>query len=179
MNRYSFELSGGMRQRVLIALALARHPRLLLADEPATALDVSTQEQVLLLFRRLRREMNLSLIYITHDLAVAREISDRIYVLYAGQTVETAATGRVFDRPLHPYTQGLLASVPRFDGYLGQGIIGTVPAYSDQLSACRYASRCPHRMAICVTQRPALTAAEPGHEVACHLYSAAPPAGEG
>jgi oligopeptide/dipeptide ABC transporter ATP-binding protein len=170
LSRYPFELSGGMRQRVLIALALARGPRLLIADEPATALDVSTQEQLLLLFRALRRDLGLSLIYITHDLAVAREISDRIYVLYAGQTAEAAPTSQLFAEPLHPYAQGLLASVPRFDGSLGAGIPGTVPDYTETLPPCRFAPRCAHRMSICLSERPTRTKVALGHHVYCHLY---------
>lgn len=168
--RYPVELSGGMRQRVLIALALLGNPELLIADELGTALDVSIQDQILEELRELVRTRGLAVLYITHNLGVARMVSDRIYVMYGGEIAEVASTAAMFSRQLHPYSQGLLAAIPRLTGSIGQGIEGRIPDYIAPPPACRFAPRCPFRMAICDQQRPHLSEAEPGRSVACHLY---------
>ncbi|MDQ7820888.1 MAG: ABC transporter ATP-binding protein [Armatimonadota bacterium] len=169
-HRYPVELSGGMRQRVQIALALLGDPRLLIADELGTALDVSIQDQILQELGDLVRTRGLSVLYITHNLGVARTVSDRICVMYAGEIVETSPTADLFRRPLHPYSQGLLAAVPRLDGRIGEGIDGRIPDYTAPPPACRFAPRCPFRMEICDRVRPTLLEAEAGRQVACHLY---------
>jgi peptide/nickel transport system ATP-binding protein len=169
-HRYPVELSGGMRQRVQIALALLGRPRLLIADELGSALDVSIQDQILTELADLVRTRGLSVLYITHNLGVARTVSDRICVMYAGEIVEVAPTADLFTRPLHPYTQGLLASVPRLDGRIGEGIEGRIPDYTAPPPACRFAPRCPFRMEVCDRRRPPLVEVSPGRRVACHLY---------
>jgi len=168
--RYPVELSGGMRQRVLIALALLGGPDLLIADELGTALDVSIQDQILEELRDLVHTRGLSVLYITHNLGVARLVSDRIYVMYGGEIAEVAPTGAMFARQLHPYSQGLLAAVPRLTGAIGDGIEGRIPDYINPPPACRFAPRCPFRMEICDRQRPLLAEADPLRWVACHLY---------
>lgn len=168
--RYPVELSGGMRQRVLIALALLGDPDLLIADELGTALDVSIQDQILEELRELARTRGLSVLYITHNLGVARLVSDRIYVMYGGEITEVAQTAAMFARQLHPYSQGLLAAIPRLSGSIGEGIEGRIPDYIEPPPACRFAPRCPFRMAVCDQQRPLLAEAEPGRLAACHLY---------
>ena len=168
--RYPIELSGGMRQRVLIALALLGDPDLLIADELGTALDVSIQDQILQELRDLVHTRGLAVLYITHNLGVARLVSDRTYVMYGGEIAEVAPTGAMFSRQLHPYSQGLLAAIPRLTGSIGKGIEGRIPDYIDPPPACRFAPRCPFRMTICDQQRPRLAEAEPGQLVACHLY---------
>jgi peptide/nickel transport system ATP-binding protein len=168
--RYPVELSGGMRQRVLIALALLGNPELLIADELGTALDVSIQDQILEELRELVRTRGLAVLYITHNLGVARMVSDRIYVMYGGEIAEVASTAAMFSRQLHPYSQGLLAAVPRLTGSIGDGIEGRIPDYIAPPPACRFAPRCPFRMAICDQKRPHLAEAELGRSVACHLY---------
>lgn len=170
MRCYPGQLSGGMCQRVLIAMALANRPRLLIADEPTTALDVSIQEQILALFDATVREMGTGLLYITHDLGVARAISDRIYVMYAGRVVETAPTAELFDHPLHPYTQGLLRSVPRITGQLGEGIDGSLPDYVNPPPGCRFAPRCPEAAPACAERQPPEVERGGGHGVACFHY---------
>ena len=168
--RFPVELSGGMRQRVLIALALLGDPDLLIADELGTALDVSIQDQILEELRDLVHRRGLSVLYITHNLGVARLVSDRIYVMYGGEIAEVAPTEAMFIRQLHPYSQGLLAAIPRLTGTIGEGIEGRIPDYITPPPACRFAPRCPFRMAICDQQRPVLGEAEPNRWVACHLY---------
>lgn len=168
--RYPIELSGGMRQRVLIALALLGDPDLLIADELGTALDVSIQDQILEELRELVRTRGLSVLFITHNLGLARLVSDRIYVMYAGEIAEVAPPAAMFGRQLHPYAQGLLAALPRLSGSIGEGMEGRIPDYIDPPPACRFAPRCPFRMDICDRQRPHLAEAEPGRLVACHLY---------
>jgi len=170
--RFPVELSGGMRQRVLIALALLGGPDLLIADELGTALDVSIQDQILEELRELVRTRGLSVLYITHNLGVARLVSDRICVMYGGEIAEVAPTGAMFTRQLHPYAQGLLAAVPRLTGGVGAGIEGRIPDYLNPPPACRFAPRCPFRMDLCDRQRPVLAQAEPDRRVACHLYPA-------
>lgn len=173
-HRYPVELSGGMRQRVLIALALAGRPELLIADELGTALDVSVQDQILGELRELVRSQDLSVLYITHNLGVARTVSDRIYVMYGGEIVEVAPTPAMFRRQLHPYSQGLLAAVPRLTGTMGSGIEGRIPDYIAPPPACRFAPRCPARMEVCDRQRPPAIEAETGRRVACHIYTTSP-----
>ena len=149
---YPFQLSGGMRQRVMIAMALAGRPRLLIADEPTTALDVTVQAQILALLKRVRSEHGMGMLYITHDMSVVAEIADRVVVMYAGQVVETGVAREVFEQPLHPYTAGLLACSPRLDSTPRarlESIAGTVPAPGDYPGHCRFADRCPLADAEC------------------------------
>lgn len=170
MRSYPVELSGGMSQRVLIAMALAGNPSLLIADEPGTALDVTTQEQILELLKQRVETENLAVLYITHNLGVAREMTERIYVMYAGRIVEEAPTAELFREPRHPYTQGLIASIPKLTGGEVKGIDGRIPDYVDPPSGCRFHPRCEHVMDVCREIRPELVPIGPGHRVACHLY---------
>jgi oligopeptide/dipeptide ABC transporter ATP-binding protein len=176
VNAYPHELSGGQAQRVMIAMALALNPRLLIADEPTTALDVTIQAQILDLMSELRNEFNTAVVLITHDLGVIAEMADRVAVMYAGQIVEETDVKRIFDNPLHPYTQGLLASIP----ILGKDqqeldvIPGTVPNLIDLHPSCRFAPRCRdrvmHDLTICTEKIPCLKKIEDGHLVRCWLY---------
>ncbi len=173
---YPHELSGGMAQRVMIAMALACVPELLIADEPTTALDVTIQAQILDLIRDLRSQMGTSVILITHDLGVVAEMAERVAVMYAGEVVEQAEVGALFEKPLHPYTQGLIGSIP----VLGQlkerldVIPGSVPNLVNLPPGCRFAPRCTARekfgLKICTEQKPPLTEAAPGHLARCWLY---------
>ena len=176
---YPHELSGGMAQRVMIAMALACVPELLIADEPTTALDVTIQAQILDLMRDMRREMNTSVILITHDLGVVAEMAERVAVMYAGEIVEQAEVNTLFDEPLHPYTQGLIGSIP----VLGEikerleVIPGSVPNLVNLPPGCRFAPRCQarlkHNLSICTEQKPELDELKMGHKVRCWLYSGA------
>jgi len=179
LDAYPHQLSGGMRQRVLIAMALAGRPALLIADEPTTALDVTIQAQVLRLIADLVQTLGLAVLMISHDLGVVAKVCGRIAVMYAGTVVEDAAAGAIFDRPLHPYTQGLLKALPRLHGLQGvlEGIPGGIPNLLTPPAGCRFHERCPARMPRCQGEKPPLLAVEPGHRVACHLYS--PPAQAG
>ncbi len=170
---FPHELSGGMLQRVMIAMALVGNPDILLADEPTTALDVTIQAQILELMRDLRHRVGTAILLITHDLAVIAEVADRVAVMYAGQIVETAAVKEVFNRPLHPYAQGLLASIPRFDQPTKKltSIYGSVPNLIHPPSGCRFHPRCPYAMPVCRESRPPLTDEGNGHHVACFLYN--------
>jgi oligopeptide/dipeptide ABC transporter ATP-binding protein len=170
MKSYLVELSGGMSQRVLIAMALAGNPSLLIADEPGTALDVTTQEQILQLLKDRVEKERLAVLYITHNLGVAREMTERIYVMYAGEIVEQAPTQELFRVPRHPYTQGLLASIPKLTGGEVVGIEGRIPDYVDPPPGCRFHPRCERAMALCQEVQPELVPIAPGHAVACHLY---------
>lgn len=173
---YPHELSGGMAQRVMIAMALACVPELLIADEPTTALDVTIQAQILDLMRDLRREMGTSVILITHDLGVVAEMAERVAVMYAGEIVEQTDVNTLFDQPLHPYTQGLIGSIP----VLGEikekldVIPGSVPNLVDLPPGCRFAPRCQARFKygckICADVKPELAEVKPGHLVRCWLY---------
>ncbi len=173
---YPHELSGGMAQRVMIAMALACVPELLIADEPTTALDVTIQAQILDLMRDLRRDMGTSVILITHDLGVVAEMADRVAVMYAGEIVEQADVNSLFDEPMHPYTQGLIGSIP----VLGEikdkldVIPGSVPNLVNLPPGCRFAPRCQarvkHALNICTHTEPALDEVKPGHLVRCWLY---------
>jgi len=173
IDRYPFELSGGMRQRVMIAMALAQKPALLIADEPTTALDVTTQAQVLRLMKELIDEVNTSILLITHDLAVASQVADRVIVMYAGDIVEDSDVYDLFREPLHPYSKGLLSCIPvgSKDKAKLKPIPGSVPDLSKPFVGCKYASRCPSAMPVCTQRRPRLVETRPNHRVACFLYS--------
>ena len=166
---YPHNLSGGMRQRVMIAMALANAPDLVLADEPTTALDVTIQAQVLDLMRGLQRDTGSAMILITHDLGVVAEMADTVAVMYAGQMVETGPVAAIFDNPQHPYTIGLIASMPSLDGDGGRlvTIPGVVPPARDMPGGCRFAARCPFADAQCAEAPPARVVDGSGHRVAC------------
>jgi peptide/nickel transport system ATP-binding protein len=169
VNEYPHQLSGGMRQRVMIALALACNPELLIADEPTTALDVTIQAQILDLIKRLQLELGMGVILITHDLGVVAESCDRVLVMYAGRKVEEADVVELFERPLHPYTRALMASMPAMTGSNARlaEIPGMVPALSELGRGCAFAERCSYAQARCRQERPALTTQGEGHQVAC------------
>ncbi len=167
---YPFQLSGGMRQRVMIAMALAGHPKLLIADEPTTALDVTVQAQILHLIRELQRKNGMGVLYITHDMGVVAEMSDEVVVMYAGQVVETASVGTIFASPVHPYTRGLIGSMPQLDSRpksVLPSIGGQVPSPRDYPATCRFANRCDHADEHCVGNAPSLEAYAEGHLVRC------------
>jgi peptide/nickel transport system ATP-binding protein len=171
LNSYPIQLSGGMRQRVCIGMALATNPELLIADEPGTSLDVTIQAQVLQLLRDLVERKQTSVILITHTLGVVRELTDRVYVMYAGNMVEVAPTQKLFSNPLHPYTQGLMEAVPKLSGGgVATGIPGRIPSYLNPPSGCRFHTRCPYVMDICRRQKPPFFMTDGNHEVACFLY---------
>jgi peptide/nickel transport system ATP-binding protein len=169
---YPHELSGGMLQRVMIAMALSTEPDILFADEPTTALDVTIQAQILELMRDLKHRVGTAILLITHDLAVIAEVADRVCVMYAGQIVESAPVRELFRRPLHPYAQGLLASIPRIDqpGRKLESIPGSVPNLIFPPTGCRFHPRCPYAMPVCKETRPPLTVEGEDHTVACFLY---------
>jgi oligopeptide/dipeptide ABC transporter ATP-binding protein len=171
IKEYPYQLSGGMRQRVMIAMALACRPALLLADEPTTALDVSIQAQILELMMALKAELNTAILLITHDLGVVAEATRRVAVMYTGRIMEEAPTVDLFDTPLHPYTRGLLTSIPRADASFEIGslteIKGVVPSVMALPPGCHFEPRCPEAIDICRAQAPLLEAARPGHRVAC------------
>ena len=170
---FPHELSGGMLQRVMIAMALSAEPELLIADEPTTALDVTIQAQILELMRQLRDRVGTAILLITHDLGVIAEVADRVAVMYAGNVVEVAPVRELYKRPLHPYTQGLLASIPRMDqpDKKLESIPGSVPNLIYPPSGCRFHPRCPHAMPVCKEARPPLTVEGEDHQVACYLYN--------
>jgi len=173
---YPHELSGGMKQRVMLAIALSCRPKLLVADEPTSALDVTIQAQILALLRRLKAEHDLTVLLITHDLGVVAEVADRVGVMYAGRIVEEADAAALFDDPKHPYTRALLAAVPSDDPKTGRRLIalpGNVPDPAAPPSGCRFHPRCPERFAPCDSDDPATTEPEAGRRVACHLYDRA------
>ena len=173
---YPHELSGGMAQRVMIAMALACEPELLIADEPTTALDVTIQAQILDLIRDLQESSNTAVILITHDLGVIAEMADRVAVMYAGEIVEETDVSTLFKSPLHPYSHGLLASIPVLGAPTDtlETIPGVVPSLIDLPSGCRFAARCAARiendLEICTEERPALIEVEPGRSVRCWLH---------
>ncbi len=171
-DQYPHELSGGMRQRVMIAIALSCEPQVLIADEPTTALDVTVQAQILEILDRLRRSHDMAVLLITHDLGIVASRADRVAVMYAGRIVETAPTDRLFQHPAHPYTQALLASVPRLTGPLQRltPIQGTVPNPDAWPAGCRFHPRCPYAFDRC-QQQPPVRAVADGHETACWLES--------
>jgi oligopeptide transport system ATP-binding protein len=171
---YPHQLSGGMRQRVMIAMALACNPKLLIADEPTTALDVTIQAQILDLMKQLKAEFHAAIMLITHDLGVVAEMCDRVAVMYAGKVVEEATTADLFAEPLHPYTEGLLASIPRIDESRREKlhvIEGTVPNLLHLPRGCAFAPRCPRAMNICRQEAPVLTEVGSGRKVSCWLHA--------
>ncbi|MFG6540595.1 ABC transporter ATP-binding protein [Sulfitobacter sp. M22298] len=170
MRDYPHQLSGGMRQRVMIAMALVNDPALLIADEPTTALDVTIQAQILELIRDLQAETDMGTIMITHDLGVVAEIADTVAVMYAGTIVETGPAERIFNDPQHPYTIGLMSSIPQLSGPRGRlaTVPGMVPTTQNMPQGCRFATRCPFVQPICA-QEPPLAPLEGGHAVACHF----------
>ena len=176
---YPHQLSGGMRQRVMIAMALACNPRLLIADEPTTALDVTIQAQILDLMRDLKQRLGSAIMLITHDLGVVAEMAERVVVMYAGRKVEEAPVREIFARPLHPYTRGLLGAVPRLGSSLAQGgriklteIEGLVPSLRQRIVGCPFAGRCPMATDHCRAVTPAVELKAPSHLVACHYADA-------
>ena len=172
MNQYPHELSGGMRQRVMIAMALSNRPKLLIADEPTTALDVTVQAQILALIRELQQETGMSVVLITHDLGIVAEVSDTVAVMYAGQVVESTSTVELFKSPLHPYTQGLFASIPS-RSRRGQDLLtleGIVPPATAWPEGCRFEPRCRHRWGTCRTVAPKAAPKDAAWPVRCHLY---------
>jgi oligopeptide/dipeptide ABC transporter ATP-binding protein len=173
LNEYPHQLSGGMRQRVMIALALSCNPSILIADEPTTALDVTVQSQILDLMRNLQEDFNSSIILITHNLGVVSQMAQQVAVMYLGKIVEYAETHDLFHHPLHPYTVGLLNSVPVL-GRKGKKVLipikGMVPTPTDFIPGCPFEPRCPRAMTICREQQPPLREIEPGHLAACWLY---------
>lgn len=171
MRRYPIELSGGMRQRVLMATALIGHPKLLVADEPTTALDVTIQKRTLGLLQEKIEEEHLAGIYITHDLGVARNICHRTYVMYAGTVVESGPTKALLDRPFHPYTAGLVRSIPKLTREPYEGIPGQVLDYLNPPEGCRFHPRCSRRMAVCRQTSAPEYRVEKDRWVACHLFS--------
>ena len=173
INDYPHQMSGGMRQRVMIAMALACNPKLLIADEPTTALDVTIQAQILDLLRRLRDDTGMAVLLITHDLGVVSETADRVVVMYCGQVVEEAEVRTLFDHPMHPYTLGLLKSIPRLeddDSKRLYMIKGMVPNPLEMPPGCRFASRCFAKVNGCDEVMPPLVEVKPDHCVACHRY---------
>jgi peptide/nickel transport system ATP-binding protein len=174
LTEYPHQLSGGMRQRVMIAMALACNPKLLIADEPTTALDVTIQAQILDLMRELKQKIDAAIVLITHDLGVVAEMAQRVVVMYAGRRAEEAPVGRLFRRPLHPYTKGVLASVPRLGASLDHEraprlaeITGTVPSLREPIPGCPFETRCAFATDICHREMPAFDEKEPGHFAAC------------
>lgn len=174
---YPHQLSGGMRQRVMIAIALACNPRLLIADEPTTALDVTIQAQILDLMRDLKTRVGAAIVLITHDLGVVAEMAERVMVMYAGRKVEEASVDDLFRTPRHPYTQGLLGAVPRLGSSLSgtqerlAEIPGLVPSLKQRITGCVFAGRCPHADDLCRNIAPGIEAKAPGHFTACHKAS--------
>jgi len=175
LNEYPHQLSGGMRQRVMIAMALACDPKLLIADEPTTALDVTIQAQILDLMADLKHKIGAAIVLITHDLGVVAEVAERVMVMYAGRKVEEAPVKELFANPLHPYTQGLLGAVPKLgasiDGHSTRlkEIPGLVPSLKNKIQGCVFASRCPLAKGPCHDIAPAMQIREGGHQVACHF----------
>ncbi|WFO76181.1 ABC transporter ATP-binding protein [Desulfurococcaceae archaeon MEX13E-LK6-19] len=170
---YPHELSGGMKQRVMIAMALALNPPLVIADEPTTALDVVVQAQVMNVLKRLQKELKISIILITHDLSLIAEIADKVAVMYAGHLVEFGTAEQIYYNPQHPYTKGLLASIPRLRGDIKklEWIPGVPPDLSNPPPGCRFEPRCKYRMDICGKEEPPVIEIEPGHFVKCWLYA--------
>ncbi len=179
-SEYPHQMSGGMRQRVMIAMALACDPKLLIADEPTTALDVTIQAQILDLMRALKEKTHAAILLITHDLGVVAEMAQRVVVMYAGRKVEEAPVNELFDRPRHPYTRGLMRSIPRLGGGQAVGkrlaeIPGMVPSLREPIVGCAFAERCAHAVERCRREEPPLEARAAGHTVACWEADRLPP----
>lgn len=174
LDAYPYELSGGMCQRVIIAMAICSHPKIIIADEPTTALDVTVQARVLELLRELQRNLNTGILLITHNLGVVWEMCDDVMVMYAGQTVEKAETKELYAAPLHPYTWGLLDSIPRLSDE-SKGMLTTIPGVPPDLrltgECCNFCNRCRYAQDICRTSVPPLVEVKPNHFVACHLQN--------
>jgi peptide/nickel transport system ATP-binding protein len=176
VKEYPHQLSGGMRQRIMIAMALSCNPKLLIADEPTTALDVTIQAQILELLNELKSKLKMAVMLITHDMGVIAETAQRVVVMYAAKVAEEASVGDLFKEPLHPYTQGLLRSIPRIDLAATERrrletIPGTVPTLRGEIApGCRFAPRCPFVKSVCTEKDPVLKEVKPGHKVACWLY---------
>jgi peptide/nickel transport system ATP-binding protein len=176
IKEYPHQLSGGMRQRVMIAMALSCNPKLLIADEPTTALDVTIQAQILELLNELKAKLGMAVMLITHDMGVIAETAQRVVVMYAAKVAEEASVGELFKEPLHPYTQGLLRSIPRIDLAATERrrletIPGTVPSLRGDIApGCRFAPRCPFVKTVCTEKDPVLKEVKPGHKVSCWLY---------
>ena len=174
MDAYPYELSGGMCQRVIIAMAICSHPKIIIADEPTTALDVTVQARVLELLRELQSNLNTGILLITHNLGVVWEMCDDVMVMYAGQTVEKAETKELYAEPLHPYTWGLLDSIPRLSDE-SKGMLTTIPGVPPDLrltgECCNFCNRCRYAQDICRTSVPPLVEVKPNHFVACHLQN--------
>jgi peptide/nickel transport system ATP-binding protein len=172
LRRYPHELSGGMKQRVVIAMALILKPRLVIADEPTTALDVVVQAQIMNLLKQLKEQEKISMIFITHDLSLIAEIADKVAVMYAGKIVELGPSDAIFERPMHPYTQGLIRSIPSLrQRKTLTWIPGAPPDLRNPPPGCRFHPRCPFAMDVCRREEPPLVEVEPGHYVACWLYA--------
>jgi|HigsolmetaAR203D_1030402.scaffolds.fasta_scaffold00522_9 peptide/nickel transport system ATP-binding protein len=172
LKEYPHQLSGGMRQRVMIAMALSCEPKILIADEPTTALDVTIQAQILSLLKEMQEKYGLAIILITHDMGVVSEMADRVLVMYAGQVVEESDVFTLFEQHRHPYTKGLMECIPHLDldpSEWLQVIPGTVPSFTDMPEGCRFQSRCPFVRDICRRQDPGLTALDGGHRVRCWM----------
>ena len=170
LRKYPMELSGGMKQRVLLAMALSGQPKILIADEPTTALDATTQKRTLHLIREKMEEEKLAGLYITHNLGVARTFCHRTYVMYGGTVVESGPTGELLDHPLHPYTKGLVHSIPRLSGRPFKGIDGQIPDYLNPPPGCRFHPRCEARMEVCSQEVPQLVETGEERRAACWLF---------
>ncbi|SDJ25733.1 ABC transporter ATP-binding protein [Natribacillus halophilus] len=172
MGEYPHRLSGGMRQRVMIAMALSNNPQLLIADEPTTALDVTVQAQILELMQKLSKEYDSAIILITHDLGVVAELAERVVVMYGGQVVEEAPIDELFDDPLHPYSEGLLNSIPKIEGTQDRldSIPGTVPTPDNLPVGCNFVTRCPYAMELCQQEEPRLMDKDSSRKVRCFLH---------
>ncbi len=171
LKRYPFELSGGQRQRAVIAMALALNPKVLIADEPTTALDVIVQAQILKLLRELKERLRLSIVFISHDVSVISEVSDRVAIMYAGKFVESGNAEAVFLKPSHPYTQALISAVPSIKEprKTFKYIVGQPPSLINPPPGCRFHPRCPYVMDVCRSEEPPIIEVEKGHFAACHL----------
>jgi peptide/nickel transport system ATP-binding protein len=177
VHEYPHQFSGGMRQRDMIAMALACQPKLVIADEPTTALDVTIQAQILDLLQDMKQRFGMAVMLITHAMGVVAETAQRVVVMYAGKVVEEATVDRLFEHPSHPYTQGLIRSIPRIDldserKTRLEAIGGTVPILINPAPGCRFAPRCRYVMGVCTEREPLLREIAPGHRMACHLGAA-------